>query len=51
VGNVHEIAQRAAPGARVVYVDIDPVAVAHSQALLATTTTPQQCWQTSATCP
>jgi hypothetical protein len=34
-GNVHEIAQRAAPDARVVYVDVDPVAVAHSQALLA----------------
>jgi hypothetical protein len=35
VGNVHEIAQRAAPEARVVYVDIDPVAVAHSQQILA----------------
>jgi len=35
VGNVHEIAQQADPGARVVYVDSDPVAVAHSQALLA----------------
>jgi hypothetical protein len=35
VGNVHEIAQRADPSARVVYVDIDPVAVAHSRALLA----------------
>jgi len=34
-GNVHEIAQRAAPDARVVYVDVDPVAVAHSRALLA----------------
>jgi hypothetical protein len=34
-GNVHEIAQRAAPDARVVYVDADPVAVAHSRALLA----------------
>ena len=34
-GNVHEIAQRAAPKARVVYVDIDEVAVAHSKALLA----------------
>ena len=33
-GNVHEVAQQAAPGARVVYVDIDPVAIAHSQALL-----------------
>ncbi|MEU8374393.1 SAM-dependent methyltransferase [Micromonospora sp. NPDC048894] len=35
VGNVHEIAQRAAPDARVVYVDVDPVAVAHSQEILA----------------
>jgi hypothetical protein len=35
VGNVHEIAQGAAPDARVVYVDIDPVAVAHSRELLA----------------
>jgi len=34
LGNVHEIAQRAAPQARVVYVDIDPVAVAHSRAIL-----------------
>jgi SAM-dependent methyltransferase len=36
VGNVHEIAQQAAPEARVVYVDIDPVAIAHSRAVLAT---------------
>ncbi|MFD9306398.1 SAM-dependent methyltransferase [Streptomyces sp. NPDC060048] len=34
-GNVHEIAQAASPEARVVYVDHDPVAVAHSQAVLA----------------
>ncbi|MGN9808755.1 SAM-dependent methyltransferase [Micromonospora sp. BQ11] len=34
VGNVHEIAQRATPDARVVYVDVDPVAVAHSRELL-----------------
>ena len=34
-GNVHEVAQDAASDARVVYVDHDPVAVAHSQALLA----------------
>ncbi|WP_326756301.1 SAM-dependent methyltransferase [Streptomyces hirsutus] len=33
-GNVHEVAQAAVPGARVVYVDHDPVAVAHSQAVL-----------------
>ena len=35
VGNVHEIAQRRDPDARVVYVDIDPVAVAHSREILA----------------
>jgi S-adenosyl methyltransferase len=34
-GNVHEVAQQAAPGARVVYAEIDPVAIAHSKALLA----------------
>ena len=34
VGNVHEVAQAARPSARVVYVDVDPVAVAHSQAIL-----------------
>jgi hypothetical protein len=34
-GNVHEIAQRANPEARVVYVDIEPIAVQHSLALLA----------------
>ncbi|MFE2478946.1 SAM-dependent methyltransferase [Streptomyces sp. NRRL F-2747] len=33
-GNVHEIAQAASPEARVVYVDHDPVAVAHSRAVL-----------------
>jgi len=33
-GNVHEVARAARPGARVVYVDHDPVAVAHSQAVL-----------------
>ena len=34
-GNVHEVAQQASPGARVVYADIDPVAIAHSKAILA----------------
>ncbi|MER7012663.1 SAM-dependent methyltransferase [Saccharopolyspora sp. NPDC000359] len=34
VGNVHEIAQRVDPRCRVVYVDNDLVAVAHSQAIL-----------------
>ncbi|GIH17742.1 SAM-dependent methyltransferase [Rugosimonospora africana] len=33
-GNVHEIAQAAAPEARVTYVDIDPVAVAESLEIL-----------------
>ena len=35
MGNVHEIAQQAAPGARVVYVDNEEVAVLHSRAILA----------------
>jgi SAM-dependent methyltransferase len=35
LGNVHEVAQRVDPQARVVYVDVDPVAVAHSRAILA----------------
>jgi hypothetical protein len=34
VGDVHEVAQAINPAARVVYVDNDPVAVAHSRALL-----------------
>ncbi|MGH3794718.1 MAG: SAM-dependent methyltransferase [Pseudonocardiaceae bacterium] len=34
VGNVHEIAQQADPEARVVYVDHDPVAVAHCRLIL-----------------
>ncbi len=34
VGNVHEIVRQVDPNARVVYVDIDPVAVAHSRAIL-----------------
>jgi hypothetical protein len=34
VGNVHEIAQHADPDSRVVYVDYDPIAVAHSQLIL-----------------
>ncbi|MFJ6676646.1 SAM-dependent methyltransferase [Actinosynnema sp. NPDC091369] len=33
-GNVHEVAWSADPGCRIVYVDVDPVAVAHSRALL-----------------
>jgi SAM-dependent methyltransferase len=34
-GNVHEIAQSVDPGARVVYVDSDPVVISHGRALLA----------------
>src|SRR5919197_968071 len=34
VGNVHEIAQQADPGTRVVYVDYEDVAVAHSDLML-----------------
>lgn len=34
-GNVHEIAQERDPNARVVYVDVEPVAVAHTRQLLA----------------
>lgn len=35
VGNVHEVAQQTDPEARVVYVDNDPVAVAHTRSILA----------------
>jgi hypothetical protein len=35
LGNVHEVAQEANPGARVMYVDIDPIAVQQSRSLLA----------------
>ncbi|GAA2359922.1 SAM-dependent methyltransferase [Saccharopolyspora halophila] len=34
-GNVHEIAQERDPSARVLYVDVEPVAVAHTRQLLA----------------
>jgi hypothetical protein len=33
-GNVHEVLRDRAPGSKVVYVDLDPVAVAHSRAIL-----------------
>lgn len=36
-GNTHQIAQLAAPGARVVYADNDPCTVAHSRTVLAST--------------
>jgi S-adenosyl methyltransferase len=32
--NVHEVAQEVAPGTRVVYVDNDPIVLAHARALL-----------------
>jgi O-methyltransferase involved in polyketide biosynthesis len=35
VGNVHEIAQQSAPGARVVYVDCEPIAALYSERVLA----------------
>jgi hypothetical protein len=35
LGNVHEVAEWSAPDARVMHVDIDPVAVAHTRAILA----------------
>jgi SAM-dependent methyltransferase len=35
VGNVHEVAQRLDSSARVVYVDTDPIAIAHARAILA----------------
>jgi hypothetical protein len=33
-GNVHEVAQQLDPGARVLYVDRDPIAVAHSETII-----------------
>jgi len=35
--NTHEVAQRAAPDARIVYVDNDPIVLAHARALLDST--------------
>jgi SAM-dependent methyltransferase len=35
LGNVHEVVQKLTPDANVVYVDVDPVAVAHSRHILA----------------
>jgi hypothetical protein len=37
VDNTHEIAQRVAPDARIVYVDHDPLVLAHARALLTST--------------
>jgi hypothetical protein len=33
--NIHQVAQRVAPGARVVYIDNDPIVLCHGRALLA----------------
>ncbi|WP_024802669.1 SAM-dependent methyltransferase [Nocardia sp. BMG51109] len=38
-GNTHEVAQRLDPGARVVYVDKDPIVLAHARALMTGTPT------------
>jgi hypothetical protein len=38
-GNTHEVAQAIAPESRVVYVDYDPVVLAHARALLASSKT------------
>ncbi len=35
--NTHEVAQRSAPGTRVVYADRDPLVLAHARALLTST--------------
>lgn len=35
LGSSHEVAEEAAPGSKVVYVDLEPVAVAHSRLILA----------------
>jgi len=35
--NTHEVAQRAAPASRIVYVDNDPIVLSHAQALLTST--------------
>jgi hypothetical protein len=40
MANTHEVAQRAAPDSRIVYVDNDPLVLAHARALL-TNTTPE----------
>ncbi|MDJ1134479.1 SAM-dependent methyltransferase [Streptomyces iconiensis] len=37
VDNTHEVAQRVAPGSRIVYVDNDPLVLAHAHALLTST--------------
>jgi len=41
VNNTHEVAQRAAPESRIVYVDNDPAVLMHARALL--TSSPDGC--------
>ena len=48
-GNVHEVAGQVAPGARVVYVDNDPIVHVHANALLGGAAPPASCWPTCAT--
>jgi S-adenosyl methyltransferase len=42
--NTHQVAQRANPGARVVYVDNDPMVMTHARALLSGTDTGRTCY-------
>ena len=44
VDNTHEVAQRAAPDARIVYVDNDPLVLAHAHALLTSTDEGATCY-------
>ncbi|MFA1550785.1 SAM-dependent methyltransferase [Actinomadura chokoriensis] len=44
VDNTHEVAQRAAPDARIVYVDNDPLVLAHAHALLTSTAEGATCY-------
>jgi len=41
--NTHEVAQQAAPGSKVVYVDNDPIVLTHARALLTSTGTQGTC--------
>jgi hypothetical protein len=49
VGNVHEIAQRVNPKARVVYVDVEPIAITHARTILAGNESPGTSTPTYAT--
>ena len=48
--NTHEVAQAAAPAARVVYVDNDPIVLAHARALLTSSQDKEEgrCWISAA---